>query len=114
VTYYSYFDTVANRYLIEEAGLDIHHGDSIGYVVQSARHYKSVIAFPDALEGGLRVNRLGNSSVEYGVAIFRAGEDSACACGSFTHVFVNRATERPVAISGQIRSALTRLLTSGN
>jgi len=114
VTYYSYFDTVANRYLIEEAGLDIHHGDSIGYVVQSACHYKSAIAFPDALEGGLRVNRLGNSSVEYGVAIFRAGEDSACACGSFTHVFVNRATERPVAISGQIRSALTRLLTSGN
>lgn len=110
VAYYSYFDTVANRYLIEEGGLDIHQGNSIGYVVRSECHYKSAVAFPDALEGGLRVNRLGTSSVEYGIAIFRKGENRACAYGTFTHVFVDPASERPVAIGGEMRKALERLM----
>ncbi len=112
VNYYAYFDTVANRYLIEEGGLDIQHGDVIGYVVHSQCHYKSAIAFPDAIEGAFRVNKLGNSSVEYGVAIFKQGEAEACAYGTFTHVFVERTTERPIAIGGQMRQALERVLVS--
>ena len=110
VHYYGYFDTVANTFLIEQGGLDIHGGDTIGYIVNSQCSYRAPIAFPERIEGGFRVNRLGNSSVEYGIAIFKAGEDSACAHGTFTHVFVDRETEKPVAIAGKMREALSAML----
>lgn len=113
VHYYSYFDTVANTFLIKECGLDIHAGDTVGYIVHSQCFYKSAIAFPDKIEGGFKVNKLGNSSVEYGVAIFREGEATACAYGTFTHVFVNRETERPVAIAESMRSKLSSMLVAG-
>ncbi len=109
VIYYAYFDTVANVYLIQACGLDIHAGDEIGYIVHSQCHYKSSLAFPDSLEGGLRVNRIGNSSVEYGIAIFRQGETQASAHGTFTHVFVNRLSQRPTAISGRLLDGLAAI-----
>ncbi len=110
VVYYSWFDTIANRYLIEEGGLDIHDGDTIGYIVHSQCSYSAPVAFPEAIEGGFRVNRLGNSSVEYGIAIFKSGENTPCAEGTFTHVFVQRDSEKPTAISGQLRDALSKAL----
>ena len=110
VTYYSYFDTVANTYLIEQGGLDIHHGDTVGFVVNSGCNYFAPIAFPDKLDGGLRVNKLGKSSVEYGIAIFKTGEDTAVAEGHFVHVFVNKATNAPVAIPESVRLALQALV----
>ncbi|WP_250461280.1 acyl-CoA thioesterase [Microbulbifer litoralis] len=106
VTYYSYFDSAVNRYLIEEGGLDIHRAPVVGFVVNSSCDYRAPIAYPQAIEAGLRVARLGNSSVTYEVGIFRRGEDSACAAGSFTHVFVERAANRSVAIPEPIRRAL--------
>ncbi|TGD74308.1 acyl-CoA thioesterase [Mangrovimicrobium sediminis] len=109
VTYYSYFDTVANTFLIRECGLDIHGGGSVGYVVHSECHYKSALAFPQHLEGGLRVNRIGTSSVQYGIAIFHAGSQQASAHGTFTHVFVDRDNERPTPIEGRLREGLERL-----
>lgn len=109
VVYYAYFDTVANSYLIEQGGLDIHGGDVVGFVVNSHCDYFSPVAFPDQLEGGFRVNRLGNSSVEYGIGIFRQGEKQACAAGTFTHVFVERVSDKPVRIEGLLREALERL-----
>ena len=109
VTYYSYFDTVANTYLIEHGGLDIHTGDTVGFVVNSGCNYFAPIAFPDRLDGGLRVNKLGKSSVEYGIAIFKSGEDMAVAEGHFVHVFVDKATNTPVAIPEAIRAALACL-----
>ena len=110
VVYYSYFDTIANHYLITQGGLDIHGGDIVGFVVNSQCSYKSGIAYPDPIEGGFRVNRLGNSSVEYGIAIFKEGADTACAAGTFTHVFVDRASQRPIAIPGTLRAALEKVL----
>ncbi len=109
VTYYSYFDSAVNRYLIEQGGLDIHNAPIVGFVVNSGCNYLSPIAYPDKIEAGLRVNKLGNSSVTYGVAIFRQGEDSACAFGDFVHVFVNRKENKSVPIPDNIRSALTQL-----
>lgn len=106
VVYYSYFDTVANTFLIEKGGLDIHSGEVIGFVVNSQCDYFSPVAFPDRIEGGFRVNRLGNSSVEYGIAIFKRGESQACAAGTFTHVFVDRSTQKPVSLSTTLREAL--------
>lgn len=110
VTYYSYFDSVANRYLIEEGGLDIHAGEVIGLVVKSNCEYWHPLAYPDAIEAGFRVERLGNSSVTYGIAVFKTGEDSAAAYGHFVHVFVDREQRRPIPISGQLREALEKVL----
>ena len=110
VVYYGFFDSAVNTYLIEVGGLDIHEGPVIGFVVSSACDYFASIAFPDAIEVGLRVGKLGNSSVQYELAIFRAGEEQACAAGRFVHVFVDRASNRPVSIPEPLRSALERLL----
>jgi len=112
VVYYSYFDSVANKYLIEEGGLDIQQAEVIGFVVASACEYKSPIAYPEPIEAGFRVNKLGNSSVEYGIAIFQRGQPTASAVGTFTHVFVDRATDKSVAIPAQIRRALEAVLVS--
>lgn len=106
VVYYSYFDSAANAYLINEGGLDIHGGATIAYVVSSHCHYNSAIAYPEKIEAGLRVDKLGNSSVTYGIAIFREGEDEAAANGQFIHVFVDRESGRPTPIPDQIRNAL--------
>lgn len=112
VTYYSYFDTVANTYLIKQGGLDIHHGNTIGLVVNSGCSYHAAIAFPDELEGGLRINKIGNSSVEYGIGIFKKGEQSAVAEGHFVHVFVDRETRQSTPIPEALRDAFTRILVT--
>jgi acyl-CoA thioester hydrolase len=109
VVYYSYFDSIANRYLIEIGGLDIHAGGIVGLVVNSSCDYHAPVAYPQALEGGLRVDRLGNSSVQYGIAVFAQGSDEAVANGTFTHVFVDRASNRPQAIPPRLREALAAL-----
>ncbi len=106
VVYYSYFDTVANRYLIEEGGLDISDASIVGYVVNSGCQYLSPITYPEPIEAGLRVDKLGNSSVQYGIAIFREGEDEAAAHGHFVHVFVERAADQSVPIPENLRKAL--------
>ena len=103
VVYYSYFDSVANKYLIEEGGLDIHRANIIGFVVASSCQYTSPIAYPEPIDAGFRVNKLGNSSVEYGIAIFQQGQSTASAVGTFTHVFVDRATDKSVAIPAPLR-----------
>jgi len=110
VVYYSYFDTAANRYLIEEGGLDISDGSIVGYVVNSGCEYHSPITYPESVAAGVRVDRLGNSSVQYGIAIFKEGEQEAAAHGHFVHVFVERASNRSVPIPAHLRSALERLL----
>jgi acyl-CoA thioester hydrolase len=110
VTYYSYFDSAVNAYLIEVGGLDIHNGEVVGFVVSSACDYFASIAFPERIEIGLRVGKLGNSSVQYELAVFKAGENEACAAGRFVHVFVDRASNHPVAIPETLRKALAALL----
>jgi len=109
VTYYSFFDTAVNAYLIQHGGLDIHDGEVVGFVVSSSCDYFASIAFPDAIEVGLRVARLGSSSVQYELAVFRRGEDEACAAGRFVHVFVRRADNRPTSIPDSLRRALEAL-----
>ena len=110
VTYYSFFDTAVNTYLIEHGGLDIHDGEVVGFVVSSACDYFASISFPERIEIGLRVGKLGNSSVQYELAVFKAGEEDACAAGRFVHVFVDRGTNQPVTIPAMLREALQRLV----
>ncbi len=109
VVYYSYFDSVANLYLIEVAGLKIHSDNIVGFVVSSGCNYYAPIAYPEKLEGGLRANKVSGSSVEYGVAIFRQGEETAVADGFFTHVFADRSTGKPVRIPEGIRASLEKI-----
>jgi acyl-CoA thioester hydrolase len=110
VVYYGYFDTVINRWLIAEGGLDVTSGDAIGLCVESQCRYLSPAAYPETLSAGLRVDRLGRSSVRYGIGIFRETTGELCAFGHFVHVFVDRATRRPRPIEGRMREALARLV----
>ncbi len=109
MVYYGYIDSAVNLYLVREGGLDIHASPVIGVVVESGCRFRRPIAYPDTVDVGIRVGRLGNSSVRYELGLFRAGEDEAAAEGHFVHVFVNRATMRPAPMPASIRTALARL-----
>jgi acyl-CoA thioester hydrolase len=106
VVYYAYFDTIINRYLIAEGGLDIAAGATVGLCVESGCKYFKAIAFPDEIDAGMRVAHLGRSSVRYEIGIFARGEREASAQGHFVHVFVDRLGRRPVEIPDGLRSAL--------
>jgi len=110
VEYYSYFDTVINTYLITTGGLDIHRGPVIGLCAESHCRFASEIAFPETVEAGLRVEHLGNSSVRYGIGLFRPGHEAPAAEGWFVHVFVERETRRASPLPDSIRAALQPLL----
>jgi acyl-CoA thioester hydrolase len=109
VVHYSLFDTAVNGWLIGEGVLDIHSGGQIGLVVETGCRYFSEMAFPDAVTAGIRVARLGASSVRYEVGLFRNDEDVAAAEGFFIHVYVDRATRRPMPLDEPLRRALERI-----
>jgi acyl-CoA thioester hydrolase len=109
VVYYSFFDTVVNGYLIAQGALDIAASKVIGLVVETQCNYFKPIAFPDRVQAGLRVVHLGNSSVRYQIGLFRNDEDSAAAQGHFVHVYVDRASNRPVALPEMLKKALEAL-----
>ena len=109
VTYYSYFDTVVNCFLIDQGGLDIETDSVIGMAVETMCKFNKPLAYPEVLEAGLRVGKLGNSSVRYEIGIFQEGAAEAAAMGHFVHVFVDRATGKPARIPDAIRSALEQI-----
>lgn len=109
VVYLSWFDTVVNDFLIRSEVLDPQRGSVVGFVVETQCRYLAPLAFPQAVEGGLRVGRIGTSSVRYEIAIFAEGADTASAQGHFVHVYVDRATRKPVPLSAQWRAALQRI-----
>jgi len=111
VVHYSLFDTAVNGWLIENGVLDIHGGDQIGLVVETGCRYFTEMAFPDVVQAGIRVARLGASSVRYEVGLFRNDEETAAAEGFFIHVYVDRQTRRPKALNDALRAALERIVT---
>ncbi|HET6299466.1 MAG TPA: thioesterase family protein [Kribbella sp.] len=106
VEYYSFFDTVINDFLIRAGELDIHHGDVIGLCVESQCTFKQSLAFPGSVDAGLRVSKLGTSSVHYEIGLFAGGHDELAATGRFVHVFVDREDRRPAPLPDRIRAAL--------
>lgn len=106
VVHYSLFDTAVNGWLIERGVLDIHRGARIGLVVETGCRYFGELAFPDVVSAGLRVARIGTSSVRYEVGLFRNEERAAAAEGFFVHVYVDRATRRPQPLEPALRTAL--------
>lgn len=109
VVYYSWFDTAVNALLIEHGLLDIESGATIGLVIETRCNYFESLAFPQAVEAGVRVSHLGNSSVRYEVGIFAAGRALCAAAGHFVHVYVDRASRRPVALPPQLKQFLETL-----
>ena len=108
--YYAWFDTAVNCWLIGNGLLDLQHSAIVSLVVETGCTYFESVAYPEAVDVGLRVERLGTSSVVYGLGVFRKQSQHAAAVGRFVHVTVDRATQRPVAIPGHMRNALQRLL----
>lgn len=109
VVYYSWFDTVVNEYLIAAGALDIQASTVVGLVVETQCNYFSELAFPQRVDAGLRVAHAGTSSVRYELALFGALADSASAQGHFVHVYVDRASRRPVPLPPALRAAVERL-----
>ncbi len=110
VTYYSYFDTAVNEHLIRDGGLDIARSREIGLVVETGCRFHASLSFPETIDAGIAVTKLGTSSVVYRIGLFRQGEDAPSATGRFVHVWVDRATQAPVPVPDRIRAALAPLV----
>ena len=110
VVYYSWFDTAVNAHLIDQGVLDIHAGTTIGLVIETQCNYFAPLAFPQTVEAGMRVARLGGSSVRYEVGLFGQGEPLSAAAGHFIHVYVDRETRRPVPVPDALRAVLQALV----
>lgn len=109
VQYYSYFDTAVNQFLIERGVLDIHKGEVVGFVVDSGCSYFSPVAFPDTVHVGIRVAKLGNSSVRYEIGLYRNDDDTPAAVGHFVHVYVERSSNRSVPVPANVRDVLATI-----
>jgi len=112
VQYYSFFDTAINQYLINEGVLDISDGDTIGLAAETHCQFLNSLSFPETIDVGLRVGKLGNSSVRYELAIFKTDDTEAAAAGWFVHVFVDRQTRRAAAMPKKLRHALEALASN--
>lgn len=110
VNYYSYFDTLVNEYLLRQGVLDYEKGDVVGLVVETCCQYHQPLQFPDIIDAGLRVARIGNSSVRYEVGLFRQGDEMVAATGHFIHVYVQRPAMRPTPLPDALRAVLEKVL----
>ncbi|AMG88988.1 acyl-CoA thioesterase [Bordetella bronchiseptica] len=113
VVYYAYFDTAVNRYLASAGQLDPQAGAVIGLVVETHCNFHAPAEFPETLQIGLRVAHVGRSSVRYELGVFRPGDELCAAQGHFVHVYVDRASRRPVALPAGLRACLGRLAAAG-
>lgn len=109
VVYYSFFDTAVNGLLIEAGVLEPSRSEIVGLVVETRCTYFESVAFPDRLEIGVSVAHVGRSSVRYDLAVFQEGAALAAARGAFTHVYVDRATQKPVPIPEKVRAVFEKL-----
>lgn len=110
VVYYSWFDTAVNAWLIEQGALDIHHGQTVGLVVNTGCHYFASLAFPQTVEAGVRVAHMGTSSVRYEVGLFAQGAEMCAAHGHFVHVYVDKETRKPVHLPTELKKLLETAL----
>ena len=111
IIYYSYFDTAANALLIHKAGFNLQHSPIIGLVVNSSCNFMQELSYPEIIEVGVSIAKIGNSSLNYDLAIFKQGQDNASAQGHFVHVFVDRKTRKSTPIPTEMRDALQQFLT---
>ncbi|WP_417449675.1 acyl-CoA thioesterase [Kordiimonas sp.] len=106
VVYYSFFDTVVNRFLIEGDVLDIHGGETIGLVVETSCRYFAPLEFPQTIQAGIAVSHIGRSSVRYEIGLFTEGSKAPAAEGYFVHVYVDKETRRPTSLPERLKALL--------
>ena len=122
--YYHLFDSIINTYLIEQCSMDPQTSTAIGLVVESHCHvclslflqliplydisfkFFAPVSFPEILELGLRVNKIGKSSVEYEVGVFVKGNETPTAVGGYTHVFVGSKSRKSVPLTEKVKRGL--------
>ena len=109
VVYYSFFDTVVNKFLIEQGQLDYSKGKVVGLVVETKCQYFAPIAFPDVVVAGIKVAHIGTSSVRYEIGLFKNDEEKPAAEGHFVHVYVTRSSNKPTPLSSEMRSILEKI-----
>ena len=109
VVYYSFFDTVVNKFLIEQGQLEYCKGKVVGLVVETKCQYFAPIAFPDVVVAGIRVAHIGMSSVRYEIGLFKNDEGNPAAEGHFVHVYVTRSGNKPTSLSTEMRSVLAKI-----
>jgi acyl-CoA thioester hydrolase len=109
VVHYSMFDTALNGWLIEASGCDIRQLPAIGLVVETSCQYFAELRFPEVVTAGIALEKIGNSSVIYRLALFGEATEQPAAIGRFVHVYVSRDERRPVPVPPEIRAALALL-----
>lgn len=115
VVHYQLFDTAVNGHLVRRGVLHLDgRTGGVFLVASSACDYFAELAFPDEIEAGLAVQRLGASSVTYRIGLFRAGSAISAATGRFVHIHVDRATRRPAPIPSDLRAVLEALSPPGD
>jgi acyl-CoA thioester hydrolase len=114
VVYYSYFDTAVSEHLVREGGLKSQESQAFGVVVETACQFRKELGFPETIDAGIKVVRLGNSSVRYEIGLFREGDEEPAAFGHFVHVWIDRESRRPKPVPDAIRAALQPLVANGS
>jgi len=114
VIYYELFDTAVNKWLIKNNLIDIKYGNNIGLIVQSGCNYFSSFEYPEDIDAGIRVTKIGNSSVRYEVGLFKPNDDLASADGFFIHVYVNRASNKPITLDYEFKKKLDTIYVDIN
>ena len=114
VIYYELFDTAVNKWLIKNNLIDIKNGNNIGLIVHSGCNYFSSFKYPEDIEAGIRVTKIGNSSVRYEVGLFKPNDDLASADGFFIHVYVNRVSKKPITLNYEFKKKLDTIYVDLN
>ena len=114
VIYYELFDTAVNKWLIKNNLIDIKYGNNIGLIVQSGCNYFSSFEYPEEIDAGIRVTKIGNSSVRYEVGLFKPNDDLASADGFFIHVYVDRASNKPITLDYEFKKKLDTIYVELN
>ena len=110
IIYYALFDTAVNKWLIKNKLIDIKNGKNIGLIVQSGCDYFSSFQYPENIDAGIRVTKIGTSSVRYEVGLFHEEEEMSSADGHFIHVYVDRQTNKPIPLNYDFKKMLDTIL----
>jgi|TARA_B100000927_G_scaffold162515_1_gene130939 acyl-CoA thioester hydrolase len=114
VIYYELFDTAVNKWLINNNLIDIKNGNTIGLIVQSGCNYFSSFEYPEEIDAGIRVTKIGNSSIRYEVGLFKPNDDMASADGFFIHVYVDRVNNKPISLDYEFKKKLDTIYVELN
>ncbi|MGB8364142.1 MAG: acyl-CoA thioesterase [Rhizomicrobium sp.] len=110
VVYYSWFDTAVTKMMYQRGVLGLRDTPAIGLCVESQCSFFAPVEFPETVEARVRIGRVGDKSLRYELGLFLQGREEPAAAGYFVHVFVDRATRRPLPLSPEQKAAIADLV----